>query len=129
MITQVILNFNLFYAPINCSFNNLEFENIRCVGMALSQMYDTIIEDCKFTRSGQTLARCAIDLEDGWERMIDYTLRNLDFIDCPTNDITVFAGENINFENINGSINLAQPKIHSYSIKNCSNLKMLFKLT
>ena len=115
--------FNLFYAPINCSFNNLEFENIRCVGMALSQMYDTIIEDCKFTRSGQTLARCAIDLEDGWERMIDYTLRNLDFIDCPTNDITVFAGENINFENINGSINLAQPKIHSYSIKNCSNLK------
>lgn len=111
-----------FDHPINCSYKNITLDNIRCVGIAPQDMNNFLIEDCTFIKAGQTSARAAIDLEDGWERMQDCTLRNLTFKDCPTTDIIAFAGENIIIDNIDGNLTLGS-RVHSYTVKNCKKLK------
>lgn len=121
--STLLLNCIIYFNhPINCWYNNITFKNIRCVGIAPQDMNNFIIKNCNFIKTGQTSARCAIDLEDGWERMQDCTLKNLHFENCPTTDIIVFAGENIIIDNIDGNLTLGS-RVHSYTIKNSTSLK------
>ena len=47
-------------------------------------MKDMLVENCEFTKSGQVLAKCAYDAEDGWDMMQDVTFRGLNFMTIRT---------------------------------------------
>ena len=92
------LSIQLFRIPTHCSFNNINFDNCRCVGLAQSAMKDMLVESCEFTNCGQSSAKCAYDAEDGWDMMQDVTFRQLNFHDNPTNDFLTCAGHNFILE-------------------------------
>ena len=101
------LTINLFRIPTHCAFKRVIHDNCRAVGMAPCAMKDMLVEDCEFTRSGQNLAKCAFDAEDGWDLMQDVTFRRLNFHDNPNNDFLTCAGHNFIVENmIDGNVGI-----------------------
>ena len=88
------LKAHYFRIPTHCTFKNLIMDNCRCVGMAQAAMNNFLVEDCEFTRSGRSLAKCAYDAEDGWDLMQDVTFKRLNFHDNPYNDFLTCAGHN-----------------------------------
>ena len=89
----------LFRVPQNCAVKNCVFERCRAVGYAASAMKNMLFEGNEFCYSGETLAKCAYDAEDGWDQMQDvYFLRNW-FHDNPVNNsILTCAGHNFILE-------------------------------
>lgn len=116
------LSVQYFMVPTHCSFKNIKFENNRCVGLAQSAMKDMLVENCEFTRCGQSSAKCAYDAEDGWDMMQDVTFRKLNFHDNPNNDFLTCAGHNFIIENmIDGKVYFWE-RTNSYVVRNCNNL-------
>lgn len=112
------LSIQYFRIPTHCSFKNIRFENCRAVGLAQAAMKDMLVENCEFTRSGQSLAKCAYDAEDGWDIMQDVTFRGLSFYDNPNNEFLTCAGHNFIVENmISGEIHTWE-RTNSYIIRN-----------
>jgi hypothetical protein len=93
-----------FKLPWNCTYRNLVIERCRAVGMAPSAMRNMLIEGCDFSYSGETLATCAFDAEDGWDMMQDVTIRNNVFHDNPNNELLTCAGHNFIIEGNRGQI-------------------------
>ncbi|MGL5752240.1 MAG: hypothetical protein ACRCXT_17025, partial [Paraclostridium sp.] len=117
------LSVQLFRIPTHCAFKNVTFENCRAVGLAQSAMKDMLVENCKFINSGQTLANCAYDAEDGWDMMQDVTFRKLDFKDNPNNDFLTCAGHNFVIEDmVDGKLHF-WGRTNSYIVRNNNNLK------
>ena len=89
----------LFRVPLNCAVRNCVFERCRAVGYAASAMKNMLFEGNEFMFSGEALAKCAYDAEDGWDQMQDvYFLRNW-FHDNPVNNsILTCAGHNFILE-------------------------------
>ena len=120
------LHYHLFKIPTHCSFKNIKFDNCRAVGLAQSAMKDMLVEDCEFTNSGQTLAKCAYDAEDGWDLMQDVTCKHLNFHDNPANDFLTCAGHNFIIEDfVDGKLHI-WPRTNSYVVKNNYNLKNIY---
>jgi hypothetical protein len=65
-----------FHQPYNCSFINVQHEDVRCVGMAPSGFTNLLVDGCTFDNCGWAQAKCAFDSEDGWDMMQDLTFRN-----------------------------------------------------
>lgn len=103
---QSELSAQLFKMPWNCTYRNLVIERCRAVGMAPSAMRNMLIEGCDFSYSGETLATCAFDAEDGWDMMQDVTIRNNVFHDNPNNELLTCAGHNFIIEGNRGKIHL-----------------------
>ncbi len=97
---------HFFRYPWNCSIKNVRFERCRCVGLAPAAMRNMLIEGCEFTQSGENLAKCAFDAEDGWDMMQDVTIRNNNFFDNPNNELLTCAGHNFVIENNTANIYL-----------------------
>ena len=95
-----------FKMPWNCTYRKLVIERCRAVGMAPSAMRNMLIEGCDFSYSGETLATCAFDAEDGWDMMQDVTIRNNVFHDNPNNELLTCAGHNFIIEGNRGHIHL-----------------------
>ncbi len=95
-----------FYLPWNCALVDCKFENCRAVGFAPAAMKNFLVEGNEFTRCGQTLAKCAIDAEDGWDQMQDVTFRGNRFHDNPFHDLLTCGGHDFVFENNKGAIYL-----------------------
>jgi hypothetical protein len=93
------LGMSLFRVPQNCAVKNCVFERCRAVGYAASAMKNMLFEGNEFMYSGESLAKCAYDAEDGWDQMQDvYFLRNW-FHDNPVNNsILTCAGHNFILE-------------------------------
>ena len=116
------LSVQYFMVPTHCSFKNIKFENNRCVGLAQSAMKDMLVENCEFTKCGQSSAKCAYDAEDGWDMMQDVTFRKLNFHDNPNNDFLTCAGHNFVIENmVDGKVHFWE-RTNSYIVRNCDNL-------
>lgn len=92
--------------PVNCTVRNCRFERVRCVGYAMSCCHNHLIENCTFVGTGEDLAKCAFDAEDGWDGMQDVTLRNNDFSDNPNNGIVTCCGHNFTIEGNRGRLAL-----------------------
>ena len=92
--------------PRNCAIRRCRFERCRAVGYAMSACRNLLMEDCDFSYSGETLATCAFDAEDGWDGMQDVTFRRNVFHDNPNNDFLTCAGHNFVYENNVGNIHL-----------------------
>ena len=98
------LSAQLFKMPWNCTYRKLVIERCRAVGMAPSAMRNMLIEECDFSYSGETLATCAFDAEDGWDMMQDVTIRNNAFHHNPRNELLTCAGHNFIIEGNSGHI-------------------------
>ena len=117
------LSIQYFRLPTHCAFKNVKFENCRAVGLAQAAMKDMLVEDCEFTRSGQTLAKCAYDAEDGWDMMQDVTFKNNKFYNNPNNDFLTCAGHNFIVDGqIDGGVSIWE-RTRSLVVKNCENIK------
>lgn len=103
----------------NCWIKNSKFENCRCVGTAgPAGMNNSIFEDCEWTLNGQSGAFSALDAEDGWDMMQDFTCRRANFHNNYRNDYLICAGHNFIVEDmINGSVYF-WPRANSYVIRN-----------
>lgn len=55
------LSIQLFRIHTLCSFKQVKFENCRAVGLEEFAMKDMLVENYEFTKSRQTLAKCAYD--------------------------------------------------------------------
>lgn len=96
-----------FRVPVNCAVKDVVFDRCRCVGYAASAMKNMLFEGNAFRRSGEALARCAFDAEDGWDQMQDVTFRRNVFRDNPVNNsILTCAGHNFVMEGNTGDIHL-----------------------
>ena len=116
------LSVQYFMVPTHCSFKNIKFENNRCVGLAQSAMKDMLVENCEFTKCGQSSAKCAYDAEDGWDMMQDVTFRKLNFHDNPNNDFLTCAGHNFVIEAmVDGKVHFWE-RTNSYVVRDCNNL-------
>ncbi len=91
--------------PVNCAVLNCRFERCRGVGYAAAAMKNMLFEGNLFTTSGEALAKCAFDAEDGWDQMQDVTFRGNVFRDNPVNNsILACAGHNFVLERNDGGI-------------------------
>lgn len=111
---------NLFAIPmpVNCVFKNLYHQNIRAVGMAINSFINLLVEGCTFEKCGYTLAKCAVDAEDGWDLMQDLTFRKNIFKDNPYNNFLACAGHNFIIEE-NQVIGIyLWERVRSYVVRN-----------
>ncbi len=115
-----------FKLPWNCTYRNLTIARCRAVGMAPAAMRNMLIENCDFSFSGETLATCAFDAEDGWDMMQDVTIRNNRFHDNPHNELLTCAGHNFIVEGNRGHIHLYErtnsPQVRSNAFTRASFL-------
>ncbi|XZK13076.1 hypothetical protein ACSXBW_12605 [Clostridium perfringens] len=86
-------------------------------------MKDMLVENCEFTKSGQTLAKCAFDAEDGWDLMQDVTFKGLNFYDNPNNEFLTAAGHNFIIEEMKGGKLYFWERTNSYVVRNSKGLK------
>ncbi len=89
---------NYFRRPWNSWFENIFILSARCVGMAPSAMYNFRFANCSFARSGENLAKCAFDAEDGWDMMQDVWIVRNKFFKNPVNELLTCAGHNFIIE-------------------------------
>lgn len=116
------LSVQYFRVPTHCSFKDIKFENNRCVGLAQSAMNNMLVENCEFTKCGQSSAKCAYDAEDGWDQMQDVTFRNLNFHDNPNNDFLTCAGHNFVIENMKAGKVYFWERTDCYVVRNSDNI-------
>ena len=121
------LSIQYFRIPTHCSFKNLKYENCRCVGMAPATMKDILLENCEFTKCGQSGAKCALDAEDGWDSMQDVTFKSLKFNANPNNYFLTCAGHNFVIDGQkNGKVYIWE-RTRSLIIKNCKNIDLILQ--
>ena len=116
------LSIQYFRIPTHCAFKNVKFENCRAVGLAQAAMKDMLVENCEFTKCGQSSARCAYDAEDGWDMMQDVTFRDLNFYNNPNNDFLTCAGHNFVIENMKAGKIYFWERTNSYVVRNSDNI-------
>ena len=111
-----------FALPYHCTISNIEFNNIRCVGLAQSAMNDMLINSNSFTNCGQSAAKCAYDAEDGWDMMQDVTFKNNVFNYNPNNHFLTCAGHNFIVDGQHGGKMYIWNRTRSLVVKNCNNV-------
>ena len=104
--------------PRNCSIERCRFERCRAVGIAPNHMSNFLFGENEVLRSGESLATCGFDAEDGWDCMQDVLLRGNYFHDNPDNEILTCAGMNFQFVGNRASIYLWPRTYSSYIASN-----------
>ncbi len=100
------LRINLPKIPWNSWYKDVFLLSIRCVGFTTSAMYNFRIENCSVARSGENLARCGLDAEDGWDTMQDMWIVRNKFFKNPYNEILTCLGHNIVVEDNDAHIHI-----------------------
>ena len=104
--------------PRNCSIECCRFDRCRAVGLAPNHMSNFLFAENEVSHSGESLATCAFDAEDGWDCMQDVLLLNNYFHDNPNNEILTCAGMNFQFVGNRASIHLWPRTYSSYIASN-----------
>ena len=84
----------LWKIPWSCTIRQCVFDRCRAVGYAASGMRNFLFDENEFMYSGETLATCAFDAEDGWDGMQDVFFIANNFHDNPNNELLTCAGHN-----------------------------------
>ncbi len=111
------LRINLPRLPWNCWYQDLFLLSARAVGIVPSGMYNFRVENCSFARSGENLARCAFDAEDGWDMMQDVWIVRNKFFKNPYNELLTCAGHNFIVEDNEGHIH-HWGRTNGYTVRN-----------
>lgn len=104
--------------PRNCSIERCRFDRCRAVGLAPNHMSNFLFAENEVSHSGESLATCAFDAEDGWDCMHDVLLLDNYFHDNPNNEILTCAGMNFQFVGNRASIHLWPRTYSSYIASN-----------
>ena len=88
------LTIMLFKIPRNCTVAHCVYDRCRAVGHASSAMSNFLFADNEFMYSGETLATCAYDAEDGWDMMQDVLFLRNRFHDNNRSELLTCAGHN-----------------------------------
>ena len=105
----------------NCEFNNCHWiDNRTC--SASCQFQHLTFKNCDFTRSGQSITPCEIDLEDGWEQMQDFFLEGCEIKEhVGTGCLIDNAGLNHQVENCKNFNFTARYRIRGITMRNNEN--------
>lgn len=105
-----------------CSVNNCHwFDNRTC--FAPFQSHHLLIDRCDFTRSGESITPCEIDLEDGWEQQQDIFIRSCEILkNVGTADIIDNSGINHVMENCKNMSMTARYRINGITLRNNENI-------
>lgn len=105
-----------YFTCNNCHW----IDNRTCANPAQSQFYTFL--NCDFTRSGQSITPCEIDLEDGWEQQQDIFVKGCTILESNgTADVIDNSGINHVYEdNTNMSFNIRY-RIIGTTIRNNTN--------
>jgi|GEM_PF-4883557 len=104
-----------------CAYTDIDFYDTRTTALVACCGNNILIEDCTYTRCGNSITPAAVDFEDGWEQCQDYYYRNnsvleaagtATFIDC--------AGFNHVLENNPGHKYELRSRVYGGVIKNAN---------
>ena len=87
----------LLKIPRNCTIAHCTYDRCRAVGHAASAMSNFLFQENEFRYSGESLATCAFDAEDGWDGMQDVLFLKNDFHDNNRSELLTCAGHNFQF--------------------------------
>ena len=91
---------------------NIDYVDTRTTAMAPSACNNLLIEGCTYTRAGNSITPCAIDLEDGWEECQDvYYRNNKVLVDSGTATLIDDAGYNHVYENLEGHRTIIRDRV------------------
>lgn len=83
--------------------SNIDFIDTRTTAMAPSACNNLLIENCTYTRAGNSITPCAVDFEDGWQECQDvYYLNNKVLESSGTATVIDNTGFNHVYEGIEG---------------------------
>ena len=116
----------LMKVPVNCSVENCRFDRCRCVGYALDGCLNFCLRGNEFTRSGEALATCAFDSEDGGAFAQNAYLVGNDFHDNRRNELLTVGGLDFTLEGNRAKIHL-YPWTNSTCVRSndCTSLSVL----
>ncbi len=103
---ELNLTANMFKVPWNSWISDIFVISARCVGIVPAAMYNYKIENCTVVRSGENLAKCAFDAEDGWDMMQDVWIVRNKFYKNWLNELLTCAGHNFIFEDNEAALHL-----------------------
>ena len=121
-------NISLFYRELgtNWSYKNINFIDTRTTAIATSTCDDLLIENCSFTRCGNSITPAAVDFEDGWQECQDVYFRNCDLIENGAgNTIIDNTGFNHVYENNNDFSYLIRYSVVGLTVRNSNSIPML----
>ena len=105
----------------NFVFNNCHWVDNRTCSASCQFQHLTFL-NCDFTRSGQSITPCEIDLEDGWEQMQDFFLEGCDIKEhVGTACLISCAGINHQVENCKNFHFTARYSLRGVTMRNNEN--------
>lgn len=108
-----------------CTFKNIEaIDNRTC--LAPNQFQHLLYENIKFTRTGQSITPCVIDLEDGWDQAQDFYLRRCSILEpTGTADLIDISGINHVVEDCNNFRFIFRGGINGLVVKNNDDCNLM----
>ena len=88
------LSISLWKNPKNCAVAHCVYDRCRAVGHASAGMKNFLFDENEFMHSGESLATCAYDAEDGWDQMQDVLFVGNNFHDNNRSELLSCAGHN-----------------------------------
>lgn len=103
--------------------SNISFYDTRTTCMAPTAVQGLLIENCKYTRCGNSVTPCPVDFEDGWDECQDVYYRNNEVIENAENTTTTVvdcAGFNHVYENCINHRITTRSRLYGACIRNCN---------
>lgn len=108
-----------FKGPTDVHFHHNKLVGNRRLGLGYCGGRRWLIEDNLFADNGGTAPGYGIDLEDGWEFMLDVVIRNNRFKDNVRGDLVICAGSELLIEGNTFEHNVAvHARPHNYTFRN-----------
>ena len=104
--------------PCNCVVAHCVYDRCRAVGHASSDMRNFLFLENEFMHSGESLATCAYDAEDGWDSMQDVLYLRNRFHDNYRSDFVTCAGHNLQLVGNTMRIHLHPRTFSPYVVSN-----------
>jgi len=108
-----------FKGPVDVHFHHNTLVGNRRLGFGYCGGRRWLIEENLFERNGGTAPGYGIDLEDGWEFMLDVVIRNNRFKDNINGDLVICAGSELLIEGNTFEHNVVvHARPHNYTFRN-----------
>ena len=108
-----------FKGPVDVHFHHNTLTGNRRLGLGYCGGRKWLIEDNLFEANGGTAPGYGIDLEDGWEFMLDVVIRNNRFKDNVKGDLVICAGSELLIEGNTFEHNVVvHARPHNYTFRN-----------
>ena len=99
--------------------SGIDFYDTRTTAIAITAVNNVLIENCTYTRAGNSVTPCAVDFEDGWEECQDLYYRNNEVLER-SGTITLIdcAGYNHVYEGLKNHQVGIRRRVHGSVVRN-----------